>query len=182
MTPTNTTSNQADNDTSDRGRLGAVGDKVSETYSSARERSRESYEAARERSRETYDAARQRAGRAYEATREGVDSYPVAALLGGLAIGALAATLIPRTEREARAMGAVGRRLTEKAREAGTAAKEAGVGKLDELGLNAEGARQKLSELASTAGEAAKTSAAAAAGTVRSSGGTESGGGSTTSY
>lgn len=181
MTTTDTTTSQADNDTSGRGRFAAVGDKVGEKYSAARERSRESYEAARERSRETYDAARQRAGRAYEATREGVDSYPVAALLGGLAIGALVATLIPRTDREARAMGAVGRRLTEKAREATTAAKEAGVGKLDELGLNADGARQKLSELASTAGEAARTSAAAAASSVRSGGGS-TGGESTTNY
>src|SRR5688572_4118714 len=65
---------------------------------------RQAFESARERTAAAYATARERAGSAYETagrkTSQGIDSNPVAAVVGGLAIGALVAALLPRTSRE----------------------------------------------------------------------------------
>src|SRR5687768_8795761 len=100
---------------------------------------RQAFESARERTAAAYATARERAGSAYETagrkTSQGIDSNPVAAVVGGLAIGAIVAALLPRTSREEELLGGVGRKLTDTARDAANAAKEAGRGQLDELGL-----------------------------------------------
>jgi len=64
-------------------------------------------------------------------------------LIGGFAIGALVAGLLPRTDRENRTLGAVGGRIADTARD-----------KLDELGLNREGLGDRLNEFARSTGEA----------------------------
>lgn len=135
---------------------------------------RQAFESARERTAAAYATARERAGSAYETagrrTSEGIDSNPVAAVVGGLAIGALVAFLLPRTSREDEYLGAVGRRINDGAREAARAAREAGQGQLDELGLNREGLRSKLDEFTGRAVGAVKSSAGAAAGSARGKG------------
>ena len=73
---------------------------------------------ARERAIDAYDSARERA-------RDRVDGSPLLALGGGLAIGALLATLLPRTRTEERLLGQVGGRITDTARTAADAAKAA---------------------------------------------------------
>src|SRR5687768_9366690 len=74
---------------------------------------RQAFESARERTAAAYATARERAGSAYETagrrTGEGIDSNPVAAVVGGLAIGAIVAALLPRTSREEELLGGVGR-------------------------------------------------------------------------
>lgn len=126
---------------------------------------RQAYESARERTAAAYAAARERAGSAYETAGrragEGIDSNPVAAVIGGLAIGAIVAALLPRTRREEEYLGTVGRRLNDSAREAARAAREAGQGQLDELGLSREGLRTKLDEFTGRAVGAIKDSAGA---------------------
>ena len=116
----------------------------------------EAYEAARHRTTELYGSARQGAARAGRRTAEEVDSNPVAALAGGLAFGAILAALLPRTRRETAALGALGGRINDSARQAAFAARDAGREKLDELGLGRDGVRQKLADIASTAGTAMK--------------------------
>jgi hypothetical protein len=132
---------------------------------------RQAFEAARERTSAAYATARERAGSAYETAGrkagEGIDSNPVAAVVGGLAIGALVAALLPRTSREDELLGDVGRKINDSAREAARAAREAGKGQLDELGLSRDGLRGKLDELTDKAVGAVKTSAGAAAGAAR---------------
>lgn len=128
----------------------------------------EAYETAREKTSAAYQSARQRAQEAYDSTRDGIDGNPGAALIGGIAVGALLAALLPRTRQEDRALGAIGQRIRDTARDAAKAARTEGTRKLDELGLNKEAARQKFTELADGAREAAKSSAQAARGTVRS--------------
>lgn len=127
---------------------------------------RQAFESARERTAAAYATARERAGNAYETagrrTSEGIDSNPVAAVVGGLAIGALVAALLPRTSREDEMLGSVGRKITDSAREAANAAKEAGKGQLDELGLSRDGLRSKLDEFTDRAVGAVKSSAGAA--------------------
>lgn len=89
-----------ENDNDQRGRAAAAID-------AARERTLSAYETARSRSRDT---ARQ--------VTDQLSVYPVGAVIGGLAVGALLAFLLPRTEREDRLLGATGRKLAGAAKEA----------------------------------------------------------------
>lgn len=135
---------------------------------------RQAYESARERTAAAYAAAREKAGSAYETAGrragEGIDSNPVAAVVGGLALGAIVAALLPRTRAEGEYLGTAGRRLNESAREAARAAREAGRGQLDELGLSRDGLKSKLDEFTGAAVGAVKSSAGAAAGAARRKG------------
>jgi hypothetical protein len=168
---TTTTDNQSQAD--DAG----VTSRVRESATAATRRAGEALGTARTRASEAYSAARERTGEVYgtarERTAEGIESYPGGAILGGLALGALIAAVLPKTQRESEAFGQLGRRINDTAKEAARAAKEAGRSKLDEAGLNRETAQQKLSEIASTASQAARdaarTSASAAAQTVKGS-------------
>jgi hypothetical protein len=132
---------------------------------------RQAYESARERTAAAYAAAREKAGSAYETAGrragQGIESNPVAAVFGGLAIGAIVAALLPRTRREDEMLGTAGRRLNEAAREAARAAREAGKGQLDELGLSRDGLKGKIDEFTGRAVGAVKNSAGAAAGAAR---------------
>lgn len=132
------------------GALGTVTEGVTSAYSATAERTGAAYEAARAKA----SVATQTAGR-------GLEENPLAALLGGLAVGVLAGALLPRTEREAQLLGPVGSRLQDAAREALKAGKEAGRGKLDELGLNADSARDTVQKLLDNAVAAAAAAASA---------------------
>jgi len=135
---------------------------------------RQAFESAREKTAAAYATARERAGSAYETagrkTSQGIDSNPVAAVFGGLAIGAVVAALLPRTSREEELLGPVGRKITDSARDAARAAKEAGRGQLDELGLSRDGLQSKLNDFTDKAVGAVKSSAGAAAGAARGAG------------
>ena len=137
----------------DRGRLAAVGEGAAEAYRAARERTATAYADAR-------GSARDVGRRAVD----GIQANPVAAVAGGLAIGALAAALLPKSRREEELLGGVGRKLNDTAREAAKAAREAGIEQIDELGLSREGVRRKLNEFTDRAVGAVKTSAKSRAG------------------
>ncbi|MDQ8757741.1 hypothetical protein RCO27_16045 [Sphingosinicella sp. LHD-64] len=86
------------------------------------------------------DTARSRTQSAYEAARERTSEvtdqlgvYPVAAVLGGLAIGALIGALAPRTRRETEWLGKTGHRLVEAGREAARKGIDAGRARTDEI-------------------------------------------------
>ncbi|MDB5697602.1 MAG: hypothetical protein JWN69_406 [Alphaproteobacteria bacterium] len=138
---------QTQSDTQPQAGIGAAAERVRQNASDA-------YEAARQKTASLYGSTRESAARAGRRTADEIDANPIAAVAGGLALGAIVAALLPRTRREQEVLGPLGSRITETAREAANAARDAGRGKLDELGLNREGARQKLGELASSAGEA----------------------------
>ena len=99
----------------------------------SRNRAAEAYQAARERTTSAYEAARERAT---EVTRQAADQiavYPVGAVIGGFAIGALLAALLPRTEREEELLGTTGRRLTDAAKQAAQKGLDAGKGQIEEI-------------------------------------------------
>ncbi|HEX2763665.1 MAG TPA: hypothetical protein VHM92_07455 [Allosphingosinicella sp.] len=148
----------------DRGRLATVGQGAAEAYESARERTSAAYAAARERASAAYGTAGRRAS-------EGIDANPVAAVVGGVALGAILAALLPRTRREEEVLGGVGRRINDTAREAARAAREASRQQLDELGLSRDGIKGRLDEFTGRAVGAVRTSAGAAAESARASGG-----------
>lgn len=106
---------------------------------------------------ETRRAAR-RAGDAAEAN-------PMAVVAGGIAIGLAAGALLPKTRRETELLGPVGRRITDAASGAVTAAKDAAAVELSTLPLSKEAARAQVGKVldqvakaVSDAGEAAISS------------------------
>ncbi len=79
-------------------------------------------DAARERTASAYETARTRSRDAAKQVTDQMAVYPVGAVIGGLAVGALIAFLLPRTERETRLLGVDGaqaRRARERGRAAG---------------------------------------------------------------
>lgn len=168
MTTTTDLDTENQTGTTGNGRFSGATGKVRDTASQVRSKAGEAYSTARERTQSAYGTARQSASRARQTTAEKIEAAPGIALIGGLALGALAAALLPKSRREEELLGDYGRRINDRAREAAKAAKDAGRDKLDELGLNKEAAKQKLSEVAKQAGEAVKTSATAAAQAAKS--------------
>ena len=129
----------------------------------ARQQNSPSSPSARERAIEAYESTRERA-------REGVDGSPLLALGGGLALGALIAALLPKTRAEDRLLGSVGGRITDTARSAADAAKEAGREKLAELNITREAGKGAMQSLIDGIGEAARTSGKAAVEAARNKG------------
>jgi hypothetical protein len=136
----------AGNDGAEAGKAGGI-----------RRRVGTAYETTRKRTAELYDTAREGASRAGQRTVEEIGANPLGALAGGLAFGAILAVMLPRTRHENNALGAIGAKLNQRGREALFAARDAGRDKLDELGLNREGAQQKLADIASTARDALRS-------------------------
>ena len=124
---------------------------------------------ARDRASSVAESARSSASQASRRTAEGVDANPVAALIGGLALGALAAAVLPRTRKEEELLGPIGGKINDRARTAAQAAADAGRDKLDELGINKDSAIDKARELAQSAASVAKETASAAASGAKTS-------------
>ena len=114
----------------------------------------------RERAIEAYDNARER-------TRDGIEGAPLLALGGGLALGALIAAVLPKTQTEEKLMGPLGGRITDGARAAASAAKEASREKLSELNITRDAGKGVVQSVLDGIGEAARTGGQAAVGAVR---------------
>ncbi|MEA1071207.1 hypothetical protein [Sphingomonas sp. LY160] len=132
-----------------------------------RDRTEDLIDGARERAIDAYDSARSSASAAKAKTKEGIGEAPLLALGGGLALGALIAAFLPKTRAEDKLLGNVGGRISDTARAAVDAAKEAGKGKLEELNLTKDAGSDAIQSILKGIGEAAKTSGQAALGTVR---------------
>jgi hypothetical protein len=120
----------------------------------------------RERAIEAYDNTLDRATAASARAGE----MPLLALAGGVVLGAVLAALLPRTRTEDKLLGKVGGRLTDSARAAADAAKEAGREKLSELNITRDAGASAVQSLVDGLREAARTSGEAALGAVRNKG------------
>jgi ElaB/YqjD/DUF883 family membrane-anchored ribosome-binding protein len=118
------------------------------TGSPTQARSGSMLETARERTASAYETARERASAVTRQATEQMSVYPVAAVIGGFAVGALLATLLPRTQSEERVLGKAGKRLTDAAREAAQKGIDAGKGQIEEIRTRAA---QKVGEAVSEA-------------------------------
>ena len=99
----------------------------------ARNRAVEALEAARDRTVSAYEAARSRAG---DVTREATTQlsvYPVGAVIGGFAIGALLAAVLPRTQGEDELLGKTGKKITGAARDAAQRGLDAGKEQIEQI-------------------------------------------------
>jgi hypothetical protein len=121
----------------------------------------------RQRAIEAYDGALDSVAGAGRRAGDGIDDAPLIALAAGVAAGALLATLLPRTQSETRLLRPVGDRLSESAKAAAAAAKEAGTSRLAELGLTREKGAETLRSIFQGAEDAARTSAQAALSAAR---------------
>jgi ElaB/YqjD/DUF883 family membrane-anchored ribosome-binding protein len=97
-------------------------DKASATYSDAkakaadavskgRAKADDAAQLAKNRAEKASAATKARAKRAAAKTTETVDHNPIGAIVGGLAIGAIVAALLPRTKRENALVGDVGNKV-----------------------------------------------------------------------
>jgi hypothetical protein len=100
---------------------------------------------------------------------EKLHENPMATLVGGLALGVLIGTLLPRSQREIALLGGVGARIGDAARDAFDAARTTGQDKLDELGLTPNAARDKVKTLLDGALDAATAAGGAAKSALRGS-------------
>ncbi|SFR80191.1 hypothetical protein [Sphingomonas jatrophae] len=161
------------NQDQDSGRLAAAREKVSETAHAALDTASETLASARDAAGDTLSTAAQKAGDIYSSAREsvgsagrtaaqGVEANPLAALAGGIAAGLIAGALLPRTQKEAQLLGPLGARLSDAAREAVSAAKEAGFASFDEAGFNREAIQAQVEKLLDGASKAAGAAGGAA--------------------
>ena len=121
--------------------------------------------------RSSFDRNRAKAEDAARRTVDAIEGSPLGILVGGLAVGALAGALIPRSAKEQELLAPLGRQLGERARAAVTAAREAGKTELAGVGISRDAARDQARSLfdgvikaATTAGTAARDAAAKPAG------------------
>jgi len=122
---------------------------------------------ASEKLQETAEAARAGLTTARTKVGEGVSGYPVAALLGGLAVGAVVGALLPATKKEGELLGPIGGQITDRAKSAVTAAREAGHTKLDELGLSTDAAGKQVGKLIESVAKVAEIAGTAAVEAIR---------------
>ena len=98
---------------------------------------------------------------------ESLEKNPIAALVGGLALGAIAAAMLPKTKRESDMLGKASNKVRSTASTAAKAARDAGKDQLDALGLNSGAARDQLRGVIEKIGQAASTASKAATDAVR---------------
>ena len=165
-TPATTSANNSGAGTSggteSGGRLDSVRQTAADAYESARDRTSSAYQAAREAAGGAVETVRDTARSAGKRTVEGVEANPLAAVVGGLALGVIAGALLPKTRQEEKVLGSAGRKVTDTARQAIDAAKDAGRSQIDELGLSKDGLQRRLGEFTEKAAGAVRSSAGAA--------------------
>lgn len=123
----------------------------------------------RQKAIDAYGDARDGVSRAGRKASDGIVEAPLVALAGGFAVGALIASLLPRTRTESDYLQPLANRLKDNARTAADAAREAGSARLRELGLTPDAGKDVVRNVFEGVGDAAKTSAQAAIGTVKKS-------------
>lgn len=116
---------------------------------------------------DTIKSSKQLASKAREKSSDSIDKNPFAILLGGLTLGALAGALIPKSAAEKKILGGAGKKLNEKARMMADAAKQAGMKKVDQMGINKDSARAQFRDLVSKASDAVKEAGKAAGDAAR---------------
>lgn len=100
-----------------------------------------------QRGKQIATSARGSARNLAERTAAGIEANPLSVLVGGVALGVLAGAFVPRSERETKLLGPVGKHLTDSAKGAIDAAKETARSELDVLGLSRHAARGQATRL-----------------------------------
>lgn len=116
------------------------------------------YSSTKERTSALYGSARERASGAVSTSRDTIESNPVVAIAGGLALGAILGAVLPTTRREQELLGDVGSRVNDAARGVASSAVEAGRTQVDELKSTAfQKVGEAVVEAVSSGGTSGKT-------------------------
>ena len=142
--------------------LSVARNKASETTAAARKKAVDTYGKSREVASRSVESSKKMASKAKAKSSDTIDKNPLAIVAGGLALGAIIGALLPKTEREKRILGSTGKKLNEKAKQVAGAAKDAGMQKVEDLGINKDAAREQFRDLVSKASEAVKAAGKAA--------------------
>jgi ElaB/YqjD/DUF883 family membrane-anchored ribosome-binding protein len=142
-------------------------DKVSDAVSTGKAKAEDAIKTARTKAEKAATATRANANMAAQKTAQTLDQNPIAAVLGGLALGAIAAALLPKTKREGELLGKTSDRIRSTTSKAAKAARDAGKDQLDAFGLNTDAAKDQLRNLVEKLGDAAKSATNAAADSIR---------------
>jgi ElaB/YqjD/DUF883 family membrane-anchored ribosome-binding protein len=146
-----------------------IKDRVQSAYAKGKSKAETAVDAGKARATKAAKATQANARKAQTATAEGINRNPLAAVAGGLALGIIAAALLPHTKREDKLVGKVGKNVRAKASDAAKTARTTAMETLDSLGVNAASARGQFRDLASKLGEVASTAGKSAADAVRNS-------------
>ena len=133
----------------------------------ARAKAEEAVATAKARATSAASTARDKAREVTGKAAIGLDENPIAAILGGLAIGAAAAAILPRTSQEDAVAGKVGKKVRDSAKGAIKAARESGMEQLDVLGLSSDAAKEQVSGLVKKLVSAATVAVEAAGQSVK---------------
>ncbi len=144
------------------GKLAKAKQKTSEISEGARKKARTAINASKSAASKTVETSKRVAGDAKHKTAETVDSNPLAMVAGGIALGAIVASLLPKTEGEKKILGGAGRKINETAKTAAKAAKTAGAAHMADVGLNSENLREQARDIFQKGYETAKTATKAA--------------------
>ncbi len=106
----------------------------------------------------TSDAAHDAVQRA----SDGIEANPLAVLAGGLALGALAGALIPKSAQEAKVLGPLGKRLSAAATAAAATARDVGKEQLAAALPSKDGAKEQIRSVIGNVVQAATESGKAA--------------------
>lgn len=134
---------------------------------SAKKNVADAYSKARDKTSAAYGSARTRAAEGRVRAGETLEDNPVAALVGGLALGALVGALLPRSRREAELLSPVGERISETTKRMADAARDTARDTIESYGLNADNALQKVDSLLEGATKAAGSIGSAARGALQ---------------
>lgn len=129
----------------------------------AREAASHAYDAAVTKASTAIETSKDVAEDAFRRTAATFDANPLGIVAGGLAIGALAGALIPRSAKEKELLAPIGAQIAVRARGAIQAAREAGGGELEGAGLTKDAAKDQVKTLLQGVAKALQTAGSAAA-------------------
>jgi ElaB/YqjD/DUF883 family membrane-anchored ribosome-binding protein len=141
--------------------------KASTAAATARTKAQEATATAKARSADAMTSTKASARAAADKAATGIEHNPLVALVGGLAIGAIAAALLPRTKQEDKTVGNIGNKVRETASSAIKNARETGKEQLDALGVNSGAAKDQMRELFEKITSAASSAASAASDSIK---------------
>ena len=137
---------------------------------SAKRKATKSLDRVAKAARDASEEARKRANDTVKATAEALDENPFGAIAGAIAVGAVAAALIPATQRELKALGPLADRLRGAALAAFDAARQAGTAELTSAGLTVAAASDGLGGIVGKLVKAVTAASSAAASSVKTEG------------
>lgn len=129
----------------------------------AKTRAGAAIDTAREKVSDAASASREKAREAAHRTAEAAEGNPLGLVAGGIALGALVAAVLPRSQREKELLAPIGKRVNASATAALAAARTAGKEELGQLGLTKGAAKDQAKSLLQGVAKAAASAGKAAA-------------------